>query len=62
MQKWKKALTGIGYYDKVSMFEESDKMRKQTIHSHPVAIGLTGVSKSSNLVEDLYTKIMMISG
>ena len=43
-------LTENGYCDKVSMFEKANKMRKQSIHSHPVVNGLTGVRKSSNLV------------
>ena len=30
--------------------KKADKMIKQSIHSHPVVNGLTGVRKSSNLV------------
>lgn len=37
-------------------------MRKQSIHSHPVVIELTGVDESNNLVSVVYTMIMMISG
>ena len=47
-------LTENGYCDKVSMFEKANKMRKQSIHSHPVVIELTGVKMSSNLVCYIY--------
>ena len=49
-----KTLTENGYCDKVFLFEKLNKMRKQSIHSHPVVIELTGVKMSSNLVCYIY--------